>query len=217
MRSGSSSVRRARTLALTGLLAATALVALPPLAASATSYGVNLVKNGGAENGTSGWETFLNPSSHKYGSSGLGFPSKTTSNQIGGGSRFFYAGPLDTGLQECGDLQQQWTLSGIGSEIDKGHVKVRLRGYAGTNGAADLNAHLDLYFRDSQNHQVASNGITKTATSTNEHYVRYDVTKTLSKHTRILRIHLWADGDATISSGDCQAFWDNLSVVLIHN
>jgi len=36
----------------------------------------------------------------------------------------------------------------------------------------------------------------------------------LPSKTRILRLHLWADGDATMSSGDCQAFWDNLSVVL---
>jgi hypothetical protein len=75
---------------------------------------------------------------------------------------------------------------------------------------------VDLYFRNASNHTVASNGITKTATGTNEAYQRFSVSKVLSKHTRILRLHLWADGDGTVSSGDCQAFWDNLSVVLKH-
>jgi len=209
---------RLRLLGLTGLLAAAAMVALPPLGvAAATPFGSNLVKNGGAESGLSGWDTAYNAQTHAYGKSGFGFPSKATATKIGGSAHFFYAGLYDTVQSNCGDFQQQWTLKGIGSLVDSGHVKVRLRGYAGTNAAADLNAHLDLNFRDSANHQVASNGITKTASGTNEAYVKFDVTKTLSKHTRILRIHLWADGDATITSGDCQAFWDNLSVVLIQS
>ena len=207
-------------LAIAGVLIATALVAIPPLAvAAATPYGVNLVQNGGAESGLGHWETFPSGDfrTHKYGASGLGFPSKGTARSIGGGTHFFYAGPYDSAFGTCGDANQAWTLKGIGSAIDGGHVKVTLKGYAGTNGAADLNAHLDLYFRDAENHPVSSNGITRTASSTNEQYQRISVSKTLSADTRILRVHLWADGDATVSSGDCQAFWDNISVVLKHS
>jgi hypothetical protein len=215
-----SSLRRyaqSRTLAIAGVLIATALVGVPPLeAAAATPYGVNLVKNAGAESGLGQWETFPSGDfrTQTYGPSGLGFPSQSTASSMGGGAQFFYAGPYDDAYGTCGDASQAWTLKGIGPAIDSGHVKVTLKGYAGTNGAADLNAHLDLYFRNSENHSVSSNGITKTASSTNEQYQRISASTTLSKHTRILRVHLWADGDATVSSGDCQAFWDNISVVL---
>lgn len=208
------------TLAVAGVLLATGLVAMTPLAAAAaaTPYNTNLVKNHGAESGVNHWDTLPTGDFrvHKYGASGLGFPSKSTANNIGGGTHFFYAGPYDTTNGTCGDANQEWTLSGIGSAIDGGHVKVFLNAYAGTNGAASLNAHVDLYFRTANNHTVASNGITRVATSTNEKYRHISTSKILSKHTRILRLHLWADGDATVSSGDCRAFWDNLSVVLKH-
>jgi hypothetical protein len=204
-------------LAVAGVLIATALVTITPLeAAAATPYGVNMVQNAGAESGLRHWETFPDGDfrTHAYGAPGLGFPSKATAQKIGGGAHFFYAGPYDNAFGTCGDANQAWTLKGIGGAIDGGHVKVTLKGYAGTNGAADLNAHLDLYFRNADNHSVALNGITRTASSTNEQYQRIKSSKVLPRQTRILRIHLWADGDATVSSGDCQAFWDNLSVVL---
>jgi len=205
------------TLAIAGVLMATTLVAITPLeVAAATPYGVNLVQNAGAENGLRHWETFPSGDfrTHTYGTSGLGFPSKSTARSIGGGTHFFYAGPYDTPFGTCGDANQAWTLKGIGAAIDSGHVKVTLKGYAGTNGAADLDAHLDLYFRDSQNHSVASNGITRTVAGTNEQYQPIRASRVLPKKTRILRVHLWADGAATVSSADCQAFWDNISVVV---
>jgi len=205
---------RRRLLALTGLLAATALFAVPPLgAAAATPYGTNLVTNGGAENGLTGWVPFGNATSRSYDGT-PGFPSKAERNRIGGSSRFFYAGAYE--FDACGDLQKAWTLKGIGSTIDAGKVKVRLQGYAATNGAADLFAHVDLYFRDADNHQtLSSSGIKRKVTQTDQKYVRIDVTKTLPKHARKLRLHLWADGAAVESSGDCAAFWDKLSVTLI--
>ena len=222
MRSGlSTSIRRhvpARALALAGVLIAGALVAATPLeAAASTSYGVNLVQNSGAESGLKHWETFPDPGflTVKYGASGLGYPSKSASKHIGGGKHFFTAGQYDNTFNTCPDAQQQIDLSGIGSAIDSGHVKVSLSGYAGTNGAADINAHLDLYFRDIQNHPVANNGFTKNASSTNEQYKHITASKVLPKHTRILRVHLWADGGSTVTGG-CQAFWDNISVVLKH-
>jgi hypothetical protein len=207
----------ARRLALASIVMAAALGANASLTvAAATPYNTNLVKNAGAENGLNHWDTFPDGDfqTHKYGASGLGFPSKAAATAIGGSKYFFYAGPYDNAYGTCGDANQEWTLTGIGSAIDNGHVKVVLNGYAGTSGAADLNAHVDLYFRTSDNHPVASNGITKKVTTTNEAYRHIQKSKVLSKHTRTLRLHLWADGDATVSSGDCRAFWDNLSVVL---
>ena len=202
-------------LALSGAVFVAALVASSPLgAAAATPYGVNLVKNGGAENGLTNWETFADFQTHSYGASGLGFPPTSESARIDGGSKFFYAGPYDTSLGTCGDATQQWTLKGIGSAVDSGHVKVILQGQAGTNGGGSIFANVDLYFRNGENHQVASNGITKVVSSTNEVYLRVKGGKVLSPQTRILRLHLWADGDDTMTAADCQAFWDNLSVVL---
>lgn len=202
--------------AIAGVVLVGALLSASPVAA-ATSYGTNLVKNGGAENGLTGWETF--PSGdfqvRAYGPAGFGFPAKSQSTKIGGGTHFFYAGMYDNVYGTCADAAETFTLTGIGTAIDTGHVAVRLRGYVATNGAASVNGHLDLYFRNSQNHSVASNGITKTFTQTNEVYKHVDVTKVLPKNTRILRIHIWADGNNTVG-GDCAAFWDKLSVVLSH-
>jgi hypothetical protein len=213
---------RTRTLtALTGLLALVIglLSNATPLAASAgTPYGTNLVKNAGAQDGLHHWQTFP-PSdfkTHAYGPGGSGFPSRSTSRAIHGGTRFFYAGLYDSGYGTCGDAQQQWKLKGLGGAVDGGHVKVKLKGYAGTNDSPLITAHVDLYFRDAQNHSVAKNGITRAVSGTNGQYQSTAGASVLPRHSRILRLHLWADGDATVTSGDCQAFWDNLSVVLKH-
>jgi hypothetical protein len=202
--------------AIAGVVLVGALLSASPVAA-ATPYGTNLVKNPGAENGLHNWDTFP-PGDFQvlpYGPAGFGQPSKASSKKIGGGAHFFSAGAYDMAYGTCPDANQQFTLTGIGSAIDTGHVAVRLQGYMGTNGAAGINAHLDLYFRNSQNHGVASNGITKKVSMTNELYKHVDVTKVLPKNTRILRIHMWSDGYNTIN-GDCAAFWDKLSVTLSH-
>jgi len=192
--------------------------ASPLLAAGSTPYGKNLVRNAGAQSGLTRWQTFppADFKTHAYGKPGYGFPSKAAAKAIGGGTRFFYAGLYDDSYGTCGDAQQQWKLKGLGSAIDHGDVKVKLKGYAGTNGSPLITAHLDLYFRDAQNHTVAKNGITRAVSGTNERYQRLQGATVLPERTRILRLHLWADGDGTVSSGDCQAFWDNLSVVVKH-
>lgn len=211
--------RMGRALMLTGILVTALVVSASPLAASSsTPFGTNLVQNPGAQDGLNHWETFPPDTfkTHAYGPAGLGFPSHQASLAIQGGSRFFYAGLYDSGYGSCGDARQQRQLKGIGSAIDRGHVKVYLKGYAGTNGSPLIRAHVDLYFRDSQNHSVARNGITRLVSGTNEAYKRVSGAAVLPPGTRILQLHIWADGDGTVSSGDCQAFWDKLSVVIRH-
>ena len=208
-----------RALVLMGVVVMALLTSTSPLlAAGSTPYSKNLVKNAGAQSGLTRWQTFppADFKTHAYGKPGYGFPSKATAAAIGGGSKFFYAGLYDDSYGTCGDAQQVRKLKGLGSAIDHGKVKVKLKGYAGTNGSPLITAHLDLYFRDAQNHPVAKNGITRAASGTNEQYQRLKGATVLPEGTRILRLHLWADGDGTVSSGDCQAFWDNLSVVLKH-
>src|SRR5690349_11142748 len=171
--------------AIAGVVLVGALFTASPVAA-ATPYGSNLVKNGSAENGLTGWETFPDGDFQvrAYGPAGFGFPAKSQSTKINGGAHFFYAGTYDNVYGTCGDAADTFTLTGIGSAIDTGHVAVRLQGYVATNGASAINGHLDLYFRNSQNHTVSSNGITKSFTQTNEVYKHVDVTKVLPKNTR---------------------------------
>ncbi len=193
-----------------------AVVIGSPVAAASTPLKRNLVKNPGAQAGISRWETFP-PSdftTHAYGPPGFGFPSKAASHAIGGSSLFFYAGLYDYGYGTCGDAQQAIRLRHLGSAVDRGHIKVTFTGYAGTNGGASITAHTDLYFRDGRNHSVSKNGFTRSFTSTNEQYERVWGSTKLPRKTRILRVHLWADGDDTTTSGDCQAFWDNIKVTL---
>ncbi|MFN8622820.1 MAG: hypothetical protein U0869_18950 [Chloroflexota bacterium] len=216
VRSTSSLSRAARRLLPITAAAALAVAALPG-AASATSYGTNLVKNGSFENGLASWETFVSPTTRTYKPATGGFPSPSQGSNIGGGSRFAYLGPNE--VLGCGDLSQAIKLTGLNSAIDSGHVKVRFKGYAATQGGASFNAHIDLYFRTADNHNVpnGSNGITRKVSQTNQQYRSISVTKTLPKGTRLLRVHLWADGDDPSSSGDCPGFYDKLSVTLIRS
>src|SRR5688572_434949 len=171
------SVRRAssaRRVAFTGLLAAGLLALAPGGASAATPYGTNLVKNPGAENGLQNWSQFNDPKTRAYGPGGNGYPSTSERNRIGGGSRMFTAGSYNPGLGQCGELEQVFNLQGIGGAIDQGRVKAKLVGYAATSGAADLTVHIDLFFRDADNHSVASNGIQRSFTTTNEVYRKVD-------------------------------------------
>jgi hypothetical protein len=207
----------ARSTAMAGLLLAGAMVAGMPLqVAASTSYGVNLVKNGGAENHLDHWDPFLAFKTKSYGPSGFGYPSTTASHNIGGGNHFFTSGAYDNTFNECPSADQTILLSGIGSAIDHGHVKVSLSAYAGTNGASDINAHVRLKFRTSGSpHNVDGPDFNKQASNTHEHYKHLTASKILSKHTRTLILTLWADGTST-ETGGCQAFWDKLSVKLTH-
>ena len=121
---------------------------------------------------------------HAYGPGGFGFPSQGAAKAIQGGTQFFYAGPFDTGYGTCGDAQQQWQLKGLGSAIDSGQVKVNLKGYAGTNGSPLIMAHVDLYFRDPQNHSVARDGITRSVSGSNEEYMQTKGVAVLPSKTR---------------------------------
>lgn len=206
-------VRPARRLALTGLLAALVVGLLPGTAAAATPYGTNLVKNPGAENGLASWSGFNDPATRAYGSGGLGYPSKQQRNRIGGGSFMFTAGDFVPAFSACGELEQTIRLKGIAGAIDGGRVKVRLKGWMSTSGAADLTANVLLLFRDGENHSVAVNGISGSATTTNEVYRSVDKSRKLPKGTRILRLKLFASGSGA-EGGACEVAWDKLSVVI---
>jgi hypothetical protein len=185
--------------------------------ASTTPFGVNLVKNGNAESGLSGWDASLSPnfSAQTYGKPGRGYPSKATATAIGGGTHFFTPGAYDNGMGQCDGTDQNFTLKGIGSLIDTGHVKVTLKGYAGTNGAADISANLVLNFYDSQHHPVVNSpaGIAKAASSTNETYKLLKGSFVLKKTTRQFELILNVTGSST-GPANCQGFWDNISVTL---
>src|SRR4051812_6734407 len=193
----------ASTIAL-GVLLASAL----PVAAASTPFGQNLVKNPGAEHGINNWDAFPDGAftAHAYGPSGLGYPPKSEGTRINGGAHFFTSS--EDIVLGCGEARQDIALQGIGGAIDKGHVKVVLKGYAATNGAAQMTARLDLQFFNSEHHtdNIASWGIKKHATGTHETYTALQGAKVLPKHTRMVQLHLWqTPNDGSVG---CQSSWD---------
>lgn len=188
-------------------IASLALSASPVGAATATPYGTNLVKNPGAQDGLNDWDTFANMRVVRYGTSG--FPTTNQSAKYGGGTKFFSAGPYSDVYGQCGDAQQTITLRGRGSAIDAGQVRVTFAGRVGAAGA--VTAHFDLYFRNAENHSVAVNGLTTSVSGTGRTLPAVQRSRTLPRNTRLLRVHLWADG---IESGYCKAWFDKVKVVI---
>ncbi len=118
---------------------ATAALACAPLAGAAIPQG-NLVQNPGAEQpaapaseaeqaAPTGWETAPNFTVMAYGRAG--FPPKSVSDGIGGGSNLFAGGPSD----EISSAQQFVDISGSAAEIDSGHVRASLSAYLGGAGS----------------------------------------------------------------------------------
>lgn len=207
-----------RVAPLAALISAAALIVSPMSAMAATPYGSNLVKNAGAQDGSASssgngvvdiprWSTFANMTVVKYGTTG--FPSKSKGNAINGGTKFFSAGKFDPGLGQCGQAEQVITLSGRNSLIDSGKIKVSFSGKVAASGPAV--AHLDLYFRDANNHGVGTNGIQKKVSGSGMTFKSISASRKLPKGTRQLRVKLWADG---VDSGYCKAFFDNIKVTI---
>lgn len=187
-----------------------------PAAAATTPFNTNITRNPGAENGITGWDVFPSGAfvTHAYGPAGFGFPPKSEGKRIGGGAHFFTS--KTDNVFGCGDAKQDITLRGIGGAIDNGHVKVQIKGYAATNGAAEMRAHFDLQFFNSEHHtdNISSFGLKKQALSTNETYRTLQGGMVLPAHTRIVQIHLYqTPGDGSVG---CQSSWDNISVKLVH-
>lgn len=194
-----------------------ALVAVAgPVSAANTPYGTNLVKNPGAQSGNASssgngvvtiprWDRFANMTVVKYGTSG--FPGVSKGNAINGGTKFFSAGRYDTGLGTCGQAEQVINLSGRGSLIDSGRIRVSLWGKVAASGPAV--AHLDLLLRDANNH--GSTNIRKHVQGSGNTFRSVSGSRILPKGTRKLRVKLWADG---VDSGYCRAYFDNIKVVI---
>jgi hypothetical protein len=201
---------------LAGLLAA----AMPAAAVTTTPFNTNLVRNPGAEIALSNppWDTFPagDFTRHKYGPAGFGFPPKSEGRRIGGGTYFFNGGNFDNTYGTCPDAKQDIKLKNIGGAIDNGHVKVQIRAFAATNGAAELTAHFDVTFFNSnhENDNFPVKFIQKHATSTNEVFKTLQGSKVLPKTTRFLQVHLYSTPND--GSFGCQSSWDNISVKLVH-
>ena len=97
-----------------------------------------------------------------------------------------------------------------------GHVKIQLKGFAATNGAAEMTAHLDLQFFNSEHHteNISNWGIKQQTTNTNEKYRKLQGAKVLPRNTRIVQLHLsQTPNDGSVG---CQSSWDKITVVLLH-
>jgi|NGEPerStandDraft_6_1074524.scaffolds.fasta_scaffold122936_1 hypothetical protein len=202
------------------------MTALPAEAATASPYNTNLVKNPGAEQGPAssdgqsgvaipGWEPFGNFTVVAYGTAG-GFPTAHEGARISGLHKFFTTGAYDTIYGECDSAVQFITIGGHNSAIDSGHVKVVLSARIGTYGSQPDTAHVTLSFRDGNNEQLTtaqSGSLALTPVSATKGVFKLETaSKVLPSKARILRITLSADRTV----GYCDAYFDNISIKIVH-
>ncbi len=204
-----------RILATAFLIAAacsTAAVLAAAPASAATAYGENLLKNPGAESGSPGavvprWETDTDFKVVPYGSTGV--PSKKQGKAIDGGEQLFSTGPYSVNFDACGSGLQFITITRRNKDIDSGKVKITLSGYLGTKSISD-SATVTVQFRDGNNHQIGSRQLTIGPVSTAGKLLEDSASRKVPAGTRILRVQLLGN---TVEQ-TCDAFFDNLSVVL---
>jgi hypothetical protein len=204
-----------RLLATTLLIAAAcSLTAALPAgpASAATAYGENLLKNPGAESGAPGalvprWETDTDFTVVPYGSPGV--PSLKQGKSIDGGRQLFSTGPYSMDFDACGLGIQFIKIKQRDKDIDSGKVRVTLQGYLGTKSISDQ-ATVTIQFRDGNNHQVGSKQLTIGPVSTAGKLLEDTASRTVPDGTRILRVQLLGNP----VEQTCDAFFDNLSVVL---
>jgi len=197
---------------------ALALGTSPVMAATTTSFGVNLVKNGSAEAGPAssdggagvaipGWEgvSDSNFTVVKYGTPG-GFPAKSDA-PAKAGKKFFSAGAEHFG--DCDTLIQSIFIKGRNSLIDTHHVQVTLSAYVATYGSQIDNAIVLLKFGDDSNNSLGSTKL-PTQTATNDTFHHLTKTLMLPKKTREMTVVL----ESTQHTGYCDAYFDKISVKL---
>jgi hypothetical protein len=204
-----------RVLATTLIIASACVggVVFPAAPASAqTAYDKNLLKNPGAENGSPGasvprWETDTGFEAVPYGSPGV--PSEKQGASIEGGEQLFSTGPYSENFDACGSGLQYITISGRNKDIDNGKVRISIHGYLGTKSITD-SATVAVQFRDKNNHQVGSRQLTLGPVSTKGKLLEDSAARKVPEGTRILRVQLLGN----VAEQTCDAFFDNLSVVL---
>ncbi len=189
-------------------LAVTALGTAP--ATAATPFGKNLVKNPGAEAGGTGtnvpdWEIDPDFSVGAYG--GTGLPSKKQGKNVDGGKQLFSTGPYIVNFDTCGSARQPIKLKKISGDIDSGSVSVTVSAAMGTK-TKDDKASVILQFRDGNNHQVGSNLVLNA--STKSKMVIKSKSKVVPRKTRAINVLL----QGSVLNATCDAFFDNVSVVL---
>jgi hypothetical protein len=212
--------RPAVTVAL--LLTAAALMGStsPVAAATPTPYGVNLVRNPGAEAGPAspdgnstvnvpGWEQPIVSTVVAYGTAG--FPTVGESNSYGGGDQFFYGGPDFGG--SCDAFVQFIRVRGRNAAIDNGHVRARIKARIGTDSTDDR-ARVSVSFRDGNNHQLTTPNsgpaVLGPVQSTDGQMLLRERSRILPRKARILRVQL-----LTVSGGDdCAGYFDKISITL---
>ncbi len=208
-----------------GLAVLCAALAAGPAFAANTPFNTNLVKNPGAEAGSSSsdgsvavpipnWEgisdTHFTVVPYAASSAG-GFPTKAESHRIGGGKQFFTSGYYDTIFGECDDVSQSIFIKGLNSQIDGHHVKVVLSAWVATYGSQIDNAIVLMTIGDDSNNSLGSLKL-PTQTATGGTFNHLTASKTLPAKTRELTVHL----QSTKHEGAfCDAYFDKISVKLV--
>jgi hypothetical protein len=201
----------ATTLLIASACIGAAVFAAAPASAQ-TAYEKNLLRNPGAESGDPGavvprWDTDTDFTVIPYGSSGA--PSKKQSKSIDGGKQLFSTGPYSMNFDACGTGIQYIKIKQRDKDIDNGKVKITLSGFLGTKSISD-SATVTVQFRDGNNHQVGSKLLTIGPVSTAGTLLEDFASRKVPTGTRILRVQLLGNP----VEQTCDAFFDNLSVVL---
>ena len=202
---------------VTLLAIAGAVGASPTSAAGHTPFDTNLVKNPGAEAGagTDGNHTVLIPNWVTGGSAftvvrygAAGFPTKGESARIHGGSKFFSCGQ-DT-VSDAGS--QTIALNGRTTLIANGHVKVKLSArIAGYDSQLDEGLVLLLFYQDGQEIGSIQTGAVSASDSL---FVLKRASGVVPPGTNSMKVELYGQSDTSNGGTYCDAYFDNISVVL---
>ena len=192
------------------------------LAASQTPYGVDLLRNPGAEVGTGtagytvvpipGWTTGDgNFTVVRYGAPG--FPPRSEAQRIHGGHKFFSCGEnTDTGV-----IFQTIKLVGRKADIDAGKVRISIHARIATYGTQADEGWVEAYLLDSlaigSVPAVGRDISTSRATATNGTFVARKVNAPVPKHTRFVEVMLYG---VRAEGTYCDVYFDNIDVRIQH-
>lgn len=206
---GRRSRRSELTLAVVIASLAVMLTAGNGSAASTTPYGVNLLKNPGAEAGLSSWGTQGAFEVVAYGSPG-GFPTLAEGHRIKGGHEFFSGGPVSG---SCNYAFQTVKVRDRGASIDSGHVEVDLSARIATFGHDSDRAEVVVDFGGTDGFLILGSSSGISALRTNGRFVRESLQVVMPWHARSVNVTLGVDHQ---QGPYCDGYFDRLSLTIKH-
>jgi hypothetical protein len=196
-------MKRTAIISLAGLITSAGLVVTSGVPAGA-SMTKNLIKNGGAEQGTGSGNGGVVPvpdwtdttgasfTAVKYGATGGGFPTATSPGPGNRGANFFAGGPNDP--NDSVTTTQTVNLASFVNAIKGGHVTARLTGWLGGSGTRTDQAFVEVDFKNKKGFLVGSSmvlaGVTESVRGGQTELVRQLVNAPVPKSARSAFVQL---------------------------